>query len=108
MFQGLCFIVDGKMCVCVGNNEIMVWLDPEKYLDLVEQDGCRQMIHRGKVMKGFVFVKDAQITTPKKLTEWVNHALNYNERAKVTPKRKKNSLRIKSLTHKCLIGPLLR
>ena len=31
MFGGVCFLVKGKMCVCVSKTRLMVRLDPELY-----------------------------------------------------------------------------
>lgn len=50
MFQGLCFMVNGKMCICVRDDEMMCRIGPEAYPDALEHHGCRPMIHRGRKM----------------------------------------------------------
>ena len=87
MFGGLCFMVNDKMCVGVEKERLMVRLDPEKYDEVIEKEGCKPMDFTGKVMKGFVFVDADALSTKKKLEYWVNLALEYNKIAKASKKR---------------------
>lgn len=87
MFGGLCFMVNDKMCVGVEKNRLMVRLDPEKYDELIEKEGCKPMDFTGKVMKGFVFVDADVLTTKKRLDYWVQLALEYNKIAKASKKK---------------------
>ena len=88
MFGGLCFMVNDKMCVGVESQRLMVRLDPNKYDEVIEKDGCRPMDFTGKIMKGYVFVDIDALNTKKKLEYWVNLALDYNKIAKVSKKKK--------------------
>src|SRR5215831_17937830 len=78
MFGGLCFMVNDKMCVGVEEKRLMVRLDPEKYDEVMQKEGCTPMDFTGKVMKGFVFVDMNALNTKKKLEYWVKLALEYN------------------------------
>lgn len=89
MFGGLCFMVNDKMCVGVEQDRVMVRLDPAKYEEVIEKEGCKPMDFTGKVMKGFVFVDAAVLTTKKKLQYWIGLALEYNKIAKVSKKSTK-------------------
>ncbi|MEO6668967.1 MAG: TfoX/Sxy family protein [Ferruginibacter sp.] len=89
MFGGLCFMVNGKMCVGVESERLMLRLDPEKYEDLMEKDGCKPMDFTGKVMKGYVFVDISVLNTKTKLAYWLNLALEYNKIAKASKKKLK-------------------
>ncbi len=89
MFGGLCFMVNDKMCVGVESDRLMLRLDPAKYDELIEKEGCTAMDFTGKVMKGFVYVDTGALNTRKKLVYWLNLALAYNAFAKVFKKRKK-------------------
>lgn len=89
MFGGLCFMVNDKMCLCVEQERLMVRLDPDKYEEVIEKDGCQPMDFTGKVMKGFVFVDIDALNTIKKLEYWVSLALEFNKKAKATKKKKK-------------------
>jgi TfoX/Sxy family transcriptional regulator of competence genes len=91
MFGGLCFMVNDKMCVGVEAERLMVRLDPEKYDDVIEMEGCRPMDFTGKVMKGYVFVDADVLTTKKKLEFWIGLALEFNKRAKPSKKKSKSS-----------------
>ena len=88
MFGGLCFMVNDKMCVGVEQERLMVRLDPAKYDEVMEKEGCKPMDFTGKVMKGFVFVDVDALNTKKKLEYWVKLALDYNKIAKASKKKK--------------------
>jgi TfoX/Sxy family transcriptional regulator of competence genes len=88
MFGGLCFMVNDKMCVGVEKERLMVRLDPEKYDEVMEKEGAKPMDFTGKVMKGYVFVDIEALNTKKKLEYWMNLALEYNKKAKVSKKKK--------------------
>jgi len=88
MFGGLCFMVNDKMCVGVEQERLMVRLDPAKYEEVMEKEGCKPMDFTGKVMKGYVFVDVDALNTKKKLEYWVKLALEYNKIAKASKKKK--------------------
>lgn len=88
MFGGLCFMVNNKMALGVEKERLMVRLDPAKYDEVIEKEGCKPMDFTGKVMKGFVFVDAAVLATKKKLDYWVQLALEYNKVAKTSKKKK--------------------
>lgn len=87
MFGGLCFMVNGKMCVGVEQERLMVRLDPEKYDEAMEKEGCRPMDFTGKIMKGYVFVDIGALNTKNKLEYWVKLALEFNKKAKASKKK---------------------
>src|SRR5438132_11979817 len=87
MFRGMCFMVNGKMCVCVNDEEIMCRIDPDIYETVLEKNGVRAMIHNGKTMKGFVFVDAEAIKTKKEFDYWIQLSLAFNNKAKASKKR---------------------
>ena len=87
MFGGLCFMVNDKMALGVEQERLMVRLDPAKYNEVMEKEGCKPMDFTGKVMKGFVFVDRDVLSTKKKLDYWVQLALEYNKIAKASKKK---------------------
>jgi len=89
MFGGLCFMVNGKMCVGVEKDRLMVRLDPALYDEVMEKEGCRPMDFTGKIMKGYVFVDASALNTRKKLDYWINLALEFNKKAKAAKKKTK-------------------
>lgn len=88
MFGGLCFMVNDKMCVGVEQERLMIRLDPAKYDEVMEKEGCKPMDFTGKVMKGYIFVDKSVLNTKKKLEYWMKLALDYNKVAKASRKKK--------------------
>ena len=88
MFGGLCFMVNGKMCVGVEKERMMVRLDPQRIEEVLRKKGCKPMDFTGKVMKGYVFVDTDVLKTKKELGFWLDLALEYNKTAKPSKKKK--------------------
>ncbi len=89
MFRGVLFMVDGKMCVSTGNDELMLRIDHALHETLIAQPGCRTMEMKGKPYKGYIMVHENVIKTKKQLDYWLGFALEFNKKAKATPKKKK-------------------
>jgi TfoX/Sxy family transcriptional regulator of competence genes len=88
MFQGMCFMVNGKMCICVRDDQIMCRIGPEKYEAALEINGCRPMIHGGRVMKGFVFVGPEGYKDKKDFDRWIELSLEFNKVAKPSKRKR--------------------
>lgn len=88
MMGGLCFMVDGKMCVGVETDRLMARLDPAVYEASLERKGCHPMDFTGRPMKGFVFVTRDGFRSKRDLTHWLNLALDFNPKAKSSKKKK--------------------
>ncbi len=91
MMGGLCFMVDGKMCVGVEKARLMVRLDPAGYDDALKRKGCVPMDFTGRPMRGFVFVQPEGWATDAELETWLQLALEYNPKAKSSKSKKKSS-----------------
>lgn len=89
MMGGLCFMVDGKMCVGVESNRLMARIGPEAYDDALTRKGCRPMDFTGRPMRGFVFVEPEGLKTEQDLAFWLELALAYNPSAKKSTARKR-------------------
>lgn len=87
MMGGLCFMVDGKMCVGVVENRLMARIDPAAEADALRQPGCKPMDFTGRPMRGFVFIEPLGTHSPEQLTAWLELALAFNPKAKVSKKR---------------------
>lgn len=87
MMGGLCFMVDGKMCLGVTQARLMVRLDPEVESEALKQPGCQPMDFTGRPMKGYVFVHPEGYESDTHLRHWIDLALEFNPRAKKTIKR---------------------
>ena len=91
MMGGLTFMVNRKMCVGIVKDDLMARIAPEEYESALSQKGCRPMDFTGRPMKGFVFITAEGIKTAKGLEYWVKLALDFNDRAKISKRRKKKS-----------------
>ncbi len=88
MMGGLCFLVDGKMCVGVEKNRLMARIDPDIYDRALQRKGCVPMDFTGRPMRGFVFVNPKGYSAKRDLAYWLDLALEFNPRAKSTKKRR--------------------
>mgnify|MGYP001409817846 CR=1 FL=1 len=52
MMGGLCFMVNGKMCLGVIDARLMVRLDPSTEVESLKRPGCKPMDFTGRPMKG--------------------------------------------------------
>lgn len=89
MFGGLCFMVNGKMCVGVELERLMLRIDPEKYESVLKNKGCSPMDFTGRPMKGYVYVDAEVLRTKKQFQYWLKLALEYNKIAKASKKKAK-------------------
>lgn len=84
MMGGLTFMVNGKMCVGILQDDLMARINPEVYEMALQKKGCREMNFTGKPMKGFVFVSPEGTDSEKDLNYWINLALDFNKKAKAS------------------------
>jgi TfoX/Sxy family transcriptional regulator of competence genes len=78
MMGGLCFMLNGKMCVGVENNRLMARIGPDAYDAALKRKGCRPMDFTGKPMRGFVFVEPEGLKSARDFGFWMELALAYN------------------------------
>ena len=88
MFQGMCFMVDDKMCICLRDYRLMCRVGPEKFDEAVERNGAEPMIRGKRLMKGFVFVSPEGYKAKKDFEYWIDLSLEFNKVAKPSKKRK--------------------
>jgi TfoX/Sxy family transcriptional regulator of competence genes len=88
MFGGTCFMVNGKMCIGVVQDEMMCRIGPAAYEEALEKPGCREMVFTGNPMKGYVYVDEEGMKTKKHFDYWIGLCLEFNAHAKAAKKRK--------------------
>ena len=86
MFSGIVFMVNGKMCINVSHDDIMCRIDPSEHTALMEKSHTREMIMKGKMLKGYLYVEPEGIKTKKQLDFWIQKCLGFNQRAKSSKK----------------------
>lgn len=89
MFGGVCYMVNGKMCIGIVGDEMMCRIGTDAYEAALERKGCREMVFTGRPMKGYVYVSDEGMKSRKDFDHWVRLCLDFNKQAKAAPKRKK-------------------
>lgn len=89
MFRGLTFMVNGKMCVSVSDENLMCRFDPSLQEEVAEKNGYQPLIMKGKQYQGYCFVDPTGLKRPQDFAYWMNLGLAYNERAKASKKKKK-------------------
>ena len=89
MMGGLTFMVNDKMCVGIIKDEMMCRIDPGLHDTAIEKTGCRTMDFTKRPMRGYVMIDDTGMKTQRDFNYWMELALDFNERAKSSKKRKK-------------------
>jgi TfoX/Sxy family transcriptional regulator of competence genes len=88
MFRGLTFMVNGKMCVNVSDENLMCRFDPVLQDELSDKIGFQTMVMKGKEYKGYCYVSPDGIKAKKNFEFWLNLCLDFNKRAKSSKKQK--------------------
>ncbi len=65
MFGSLAFMVDGKLCICIQKDGLLLRTDPALRDELTEQNGCREMRMGNRIMKGYLYVDEAVLQSSK-------------------------------------------
>ncbi len=89
MFRGMTFMVNGKMCISVSGDDLMVRVDPEVHEVFSERPGFRPMEMKGRSYKGYGYISPDFIRSDTDFTFWMQQCLEFNPRAKAS--RKKNN-----------------
>ena len=71
MFGGLAFLVNGKMCVGVMNDEFMVRSGPAQHAAALKKPHARPMDFTGRPMTGMVYVSPAGVSRGPALRRWI-------------------------------------
>lgn len=78
MFKGLTFMVNGKMCVGVSGDELMLRFNPDLHKEYCELKDFRPMRTKSREYKGYGYVQPDNLQTEKALKHWLDIALHYN------------------------------
>jgi TfoX/Sxy family transcriptional regulator of competence genes len=89
MFRGVCFMVNGKMCVCVSGEELLCRIGAEAMEAALDENGVRQMVMaRSRPSKDFVFVSPEAFQQQVDFEKWIKLALDFNPKAKAKASKK--------------------
>ena len=77
LFGGICFMLNGNMCVGTWQGALVVRLDKAGH-DAVQAEPHTALFDvTGRVMKGWALVKQAGIKTRARLDSWVQRAADF-------------------------------
>jgi hypothetical protein len=88
MFNVLNFMVNGKTCVCVKDESLMLRFDPTLQEEVAEKNGYETMLMKGKEYKGYGYINPEGFQSNKDFEYFVNLCLDYNKVAKSSKKKK--------------------
>lgn len=88
MFRGVVFMVNGKMCISAGDNELMFRIDPALHDEAIQRKGARTVVMKGRDYRGYVYVSAEGIRTKKDFNYWTTLALEFNQKAKASKKKR--------------------
>jgi len=87
MFRGVAFMVNDKLCISAGNDELMFRINPAIHDEALKRKGVRPVIMKRHEYKGYVYVKDDAVKTKSQFDYWVNLALDFNKKAKASKRK---------------------
>jgi TfoX N-terminal domain len=88
MFQVLNFMVNGKTCVCVSAEKLMLRFDPKLQEEVSEKTGYETMLMKGKEYKGYCYIHPEGFKSKTDFEYFLNLCLDFNEIAKSSKKKK--------------------
>jgi len=80
MFSGITFMVNGKMCISVGDDRIMCRIDPSIHNEVLKRKAVRPVIMKGHEYKGYVYVGVEGINSKEDFDFWIRIALDFNRK----------------------------
>ncbi len=90
LFGSHCFFVDGKLCMGVKGDELLVRLPPARHGEFQEMQNTARAVARAASMQGYFWVEpNGYATRAQWICHWIDAALAYNPQAKATPPRKR-------------------
>ena len=88
MFNVLNFMVNGKTCVCVSGENLMLRFDPKLQEEIAEKNGYQTMLMKGKEYKGYGYIHPEGFRKKEDFDYFLHKCLEYNKLAKSSKKVK--------------------
>ena len=79
MFGKRAFMVNDKLCIAIGKEEIMCRINPGLHASLLDRKECEPVIMKGREMKGYVYIKNTYLQEAKEIQYWMDICLEYNK-----------------------------
>ncbi len=88
MFAVLNFMVNGKTCICVSDENLMLRFDQKLQEELSERNGYETMLMKGKEYKGYCYINPEGFKDKNDFEYFVNLCLDFNKISKPSKKHK--------------------
>lgn len=88
MFNVLNFMVNGKTCICVSGEKLMIRFNPILQEEVAEKKGYETMLMKGKEYKGYGYINPDGYKSKTDFEYFMNLCLDYNKIAKSSKKKK--------------------
>lgn len=75
MFGGLCFLLNGKMWVCIGKERLLVRAKDDAIA--TSNGDFEPMLHNGRLMKNFFYLPESAFSDEEKLRWWMSASAQY-------------------------------
>ena len=79
MVGGMSFVVDGRLCVGVKGDDLLVRVGPVAYKKALDEPGVRPLKLGAKDPKGYVLVEPAAVRSDDDLASWIGRGLAFVE-----------------------------
>jgi hypothetical protein len=93
MFGGIAFLIDGKICVGVINDELIVRVGRDGHADAMGRKHTRPMDFTGRPMRGMVYVEPAGVARGVALERWIETGVNGARTSPASKKRVRKSVK---------------
>jgi len=77
MFGGVCFMINGNMCVGTWKGSLIVRLEREKHDETLAEPHTKPADIAGRTMTGWALVEPPGIASEQDLKDWVDRAAAY-------------------------------
>lgn len=88
MFKGVSFLVDGKMCMGISGNQLMVRFDPALQMEVEHKAGFSPMWMKERKYKGYGYIDQNSLLSEPDWRYWIGLCLDFNPRAKASKSKK--------------------
>lgn len=89
MFNVLNFMVNGKTCICVSGENLMLRFDPKLQAELSEKNGYETMYMKGKEYKGYCYINPDGYRGKEDFEYFMSLCIEYNKISKQSKKKSK-------------------
>jgi hypothetical protein len=89
MFNVFNFMVNGKTCICVSGDNLMLRFHPDLQEELSNKNGYETMLMKGKEYKGYCYIHPEGFKSKNDFEYFVNICLEYNRVSKKSKKKTK-------------------